>query len=205
MAEGALFHLAEKVLELLRSLTLQEVKLASSVKTEIEKLTNTVTTIQAVILDAEKQSSQDHQIKDWLRKLKDVLHDADDLLDDFSTDVLRQKVMTKKELFIFQWLNLLDLVAPSTAAASTSSPNTSEVPKTGLNTTFQGGLLKDVAESVIKWARDGLERRGIGESMYLNELAEDVITGVTPAEKLAQMYNEKWGKNVYPVFEELRY
>ncbi|XP_030949120.1 disease resistance protein Pik-2-like isoform X2 [Quercus lobata] len=126
MAEGALFHLAEKVLELLRSLTLQEVKLASSVKRVIEKLTNTVSTIQAVILDAEKQSSQDHQIKDWLRKLKDILHDADDLLDDFSTDVLQQKVMTKKELFIFKWLNLLDLVAPSTAAASTSSPNTSE-------------------------------------------------------------------------------
>uniref|UniRef100_A0A7N2N6D1 Uncharacterized protein n=1 Tax=Quercus lobata TaxID=97700 RepID=A0A7N2N6D1_QUELO len=86
----------EKVLELLRSLTLQEVKLASSVKRVIEKLTNTVSTIQAVILDAEKQSSQDHQIKDWLRKLKDILHDADDLLDDFSTDVLQQKVMTKK-------------------------------------------------------------------------------------------------------------
>lgn len=66
-------------------------------------------------------------------------------------------------------------------------------------------MLKDVAESVIKWAKDGLERRGIGESMYLNELVEDVITGVTPAEKLAQMYNEKWGKNVDPVFEELHY
>ncbi|XP_050282986.1 uncharacterized protein LOC126723507 isoform X2 [Quercus robur] len=128
MAEGALFHLAEKVLELLRSLTIQEVKLASSVKTAIEKLTNTVTTIQAVILDAEKQSSQDHQIKDWLRKLKDVLHDADDLLDDFSTDVLQlqQKVMTKKELFIFQWLNLWDFAPPSTAAVSTSSPNISK-------------------------------------------------------------------------------
>ncbi|XP_030962220.1 disease resistance protein PIK6-NP-like [Quercus lobata] len=126
MAEGALFHLAEKVLELLRSLTLQEVKLASSVKAEIEKLTNTVTTIQAVILDAEKQSSEDHQIKDWLKKLKDVLHDADDLLDDFSTDVLRQKVMTKKELFIFQLLNLLDFAPPSTAAVSTSPPNISK-------------------------------------------------------------------------------
>ena len=70
MAEGALLHLAEKVLELLRSLTLQEVKLASSVKTETKKLIKTVSTIQAVILDAEKQSSQDHQIKDWLRKLR---------------------------------------------------------------------------------------------------------------------------------------
>ena len=32
-----------------------------------------------------------------------------------------------------------------------------------------------------------------------------INAGVTPAEKLLQMYNEKWGKNVDPVFEELRY
>jgi len=31
------------------------------------------------------------------------------------------------------------------------------------------------------------------------------IAGVTPAEKLLQMYNEKWGHNVDHVFEELRY
>ncbi|KAM3690602.1 hypothetical protein ACJW31_09G131900 [Castanea mollissima] len=80
-----------------------------------------------------------------------------------------------------------------------------KVPKTGLNTPFQGGLLKDVAESVIKWAKDGLERRSLEESVYLNELAEIVATGVTPAEKLLQMYNEKWGHNVDHVFEELRY
>ncbi|XP_030949108.1 putative disease resistance protein RGA4 [Quercus lobata] len=101
MAEGALFHLAGKVLELLGSFTLPEVKLAFGVQTEIEKLTSTVSTIQAVILDAEKQSSHNHQIKDWLRKLKDVLHDADDLLDDFSTQVLRHKVMRKKKVRIF--------------------------------------------------------------------------------------------------------
>ena len=101
MAEGALFHLAGKVLELLGSFTLPEVKLAFSVQTEIEKLTSTVSTIRAVILDAEKQSSHNHQIKDWLRKLKDVLHDADDLLDDFSTQVLRHKVMIKKKVRIF--------------------------------------------------------------------------------------------------------
>jgi hypothetical protein len=94
MAEGALFHLAGKVLDVLGSFILQELKLASGVKTEIENLTNTVSTIQAVILDAEKKSSHSNQIKDWLRKLKDVLHDADDLLDDFSFEVLRHKVMT---------------------------------------------------------------------------------------------------------------
>ena len=66
MAEGALFQLAGKVLELLGSFTLPEVKRAFGVQTEIEKLTSTVSTIQAVILDAEKQSSHNHQIKDWL-------------------------------------------------------------------------------------------------------------------------------------------
>ncbi|XP_030949116.1 putative disease resistance protein RGA4 [Quercus lobata] len=96
MAEGALFDLAGNVLQLLGSIIVEEVKLASSIETEIENLTDTVTTIRAVLLDAEMQSSHNHQIKDWLSKLKDVLHDADDLLDDFSTQVMRRKVMTKK-------------------------------------------------------------------------------------------------------------
>ncbi|XP_065632517.1 putative disease resistance protein RGA4 isoform X1 [Quercus suber] len=107
MAEGALFYLAGKVLQLLGSIIAEEVKLASSVKTEIEDLTNTVSTIHAVILDAEKQSSQSHQIEDWLKKLKDVLHDADDLLDDFSTEVMRHKVMTKKVCIFSSSSNLI--------------------------------------------------------------------------------------------------
>nr|XP_023929737.1 disease resistance protein RGA2-like [Quercus suber] len=93
MAEGVLFELAGRVLGVLTSLTLQEIQLSLGVKAELENLTNTVSTIQAVILDAEKRSSHNHEIKDWLRKLKDVIHDADDLLDDFSTEVLRHKVM----------------------------------------------------------------------------------------------------------------
>jgi glutamate--cysteine ligase len=32
-----------------------------------------------------------------------------------------------------------------------------------------------------------------------------IIAGMTPAEKLLQMYHEKWAQNVDPVFEELRY
>jgi hypothetical protein len=101
MAEGALFDLAGKVLDVPGSFILQELKLASGVETEIESLRDTVSTIHAVILDAEKKSSHSHQIKDWLRKLKDVLHDADDLLDDFYFEVLRHKVMTKKQVRLF--------------------------------------------------------------------------------------------------------
>ena len=65
-----------------------------------------------MILDAEKQCSHSHQIKNWLRKRKDVLHDADDLLDDFSTEVLRHKVMTKKVCLFSSSSNCLLALSP---------------------------------------------------------------------------------------------
>ncbi|XP_050281575.1 putative disease resistance protein RGA4 [Quercus robur] len=105
MAEGALFVLAGKVLEVLGSLTLQEIKFACGVKHELENLKSTVSTIQAVLLDAEKQGSYNNEVKKWLNKLKDVFLDADDLLYDFSNEALQRKVMTgnkmTKEVRIF--------------------------------------------------------------------------------------------------------
>ena len=43
--------------------------------------------------------------------------------------------------------------------------------------------LRHVAEDVVQLAKDVLERRGFMESGFLNEVAEVVRTGVTPAEK----------------------
>ena len=105
MAEGVLFNLVGNVLKVLGSLALQEIKLARGVKDELDKLKSTVSTIQAVLLDAENQGSHNNEVKDWLNKLRDVFLDADDVLDDFSTEALQQKVMTgskmTKEVRIF--------------------------------------------------------------------------------------------------------
>ncbi|XP_038687484.1 glutamate--cysteine ligase, chloroplastic-like [Tripterygium wilfordii] len=103
------------------------------------------------------------------------------------------------------------------------------VPKTGLKTAFRDGLLRHVAQDVVKLAKDGLERRGFKESGFLNEVAEvvrtgnsfgiynlyhsmwwseirdNVMAGVTPAEKLLELYHGKWCQSVDPVFEELLY
>ncbi|RYR66556.1 hypothetical protein Ahy_A03g012574 isoform C [Arachis hypogaea] len=79
------------------------------------------------------------------------------------------------------------------------------VPITGLKTPFRDGLLKHVAEEVLQLARDGLERRGFKETGFLNEVAEVVRTGITPAEKLLELYHGKWGQSVDHVFEELLY
>ena len=65
--------------------------------------------------------------------------------------------------------------------------------------------LRHVAEDVVQLAKDVLERRGFKESGFLNEVAEVVRTGVTPAEKVLELYNGKWEQFVDPVFEELLY
>ncbi|MBA0789319.1 hypothetical protein Gotri_026478, partial [Gossypium trilobum] len=64
----------------------------------IEDLKNTISTIKAVLLDAEEQSMTSNLVKNWLEKLKDALYDADDLLDDFSTEALRKDLLSGNKL-----------------------------------------------------------------------------------------------------------
>ncbi|XP_074567854.1 glutamate--cysteine ligase A, chloroplastic [Curcuma longa] len=80
-----------------------------------------------------------------------------------------------------------------------------QVPVTGLKTPFRDGTLRHVAEQVLKLAKDGLQRRGYKEVGFLNEVTEIVGTGITPAEKLLDLYHGKWRHSVDPVFQELLY
>ena len=48
---------------------------------QIEKLGGTIRDIQSVLADAERKQSNDKTIERWLKKLKDVLYDADDVID----------------------------------------------------------------------------------------------------------------------------
>nr|XP_023878184.1 putative disease resistance protein RGA3 [Quercus suber] len=105
MAEGVLFNVAEGIVGQLGNLALKEIGLIWGVKDELQKLKNTVTTINAVLQDAEEHQALSNAIKDWVERLKDVFFEADDLLDDFFTEVLRREVMTRnkkaKEVRIF--------------------------------------------------------------------------------------------------------
>ncbi|XP_062151827.1 putative disease resistance protein RGA3 [Alnus glutinosa] len=93
MAESVLFDTAAGIIKSSASLALQEIGLLCGFKDELKKLGKTVSTIQAVLLDAEEQQAHNHAVKDWLGKLKDVMYEADDLLDDYSTELLRRQVM----------------------------------------------------------------------------------------------------------------
>ncbi|XP_062175550.1 disease resistance protein RGA2-like isoform X1 [Alnus glutinosa] len=98
MAEGVLFTVAEGIIGKLGSLAFKEIKLLWGFKDELEKLTNTVSTIQAVLLDADEQQLGSHAVRDWLKKLEDVMYEADNLLDDFSTESLRKEMMTRDKM-----------------------------------------------------------------------------------------------------------
>ncbi|XP_031286098.1 putative disease resistance protein RGA3 [Pistacia vera] len=98
MAEGILFSIARKILEGLGSSTVREGKLAWGVKGEIKKLESTVNTIKLVILDAEEQHSKNREVTDWIQRLKDAFYDANDLLDDFFTQLRRGEVLSRNKL-----------------------------------------------------------------------------------------------------------
>lgn len=98
MAEAVLFNLATAILNLAGSYTFSEIQLVRGARDELDSLKDTVETIRAVLLDAEKQQWHNHQVKLWLGRLKDVLYDAHDLLDDVATEDLRRKVMPSNKM-----------------------------------------------------------------------------------------------------------
>ncbi|XP_031286132.1 putative disease resistance protein RGA3 [Pistacia vera] len=104
MAEGILFSIAGKILEELGSSTVREGKLAWGVKGEIKKLESTVNTIKLVILDAEEQHSKNREVTDWIQRLKDAFYDADDLFDDFFTQLQWREVLSRNKLANKVWI-----------------------------------------------------------------------------------------------------
>ena len=91
MAEAILFGVAQKMIENLGSQIFQEIGLLWGVKDELQSIKSAVSRIQAVLQDAVEQQNHNHQIRDWLEKLKDVVYDADDLLGEFFTESFAAK------------------------------------------------------------------------------------------------------------------
>ena len=80
-----------------------------------------------------------------------------------------------------------------------------KVPVTGLKTPFRDGYVRDLAEEILQLSKNGLERRGYKEVGFLREVDAVISSGVTPAERLLNLYETKWQRSVDPVFQELLY
>ncbi|KAK3405529.1 hypothetical protein EUGRSUZ_K01754 [Eucalyptus grandis] len=95
MAESLLSGIAEGVLVKIASLVLQEAVAIYGVENQISELRETLTAINAVLLDAEEQQAKNHRLQVWLDRLRDVLYDAEDVLDEFGCEALRKQVISR--------------------------------------------------------------------------------------------------------------
>ncbi|KAM6568285.1 hypothetical protein CsatB_016270 [Cannabis sativa] len=99
MAEFILSPIADKIIGGLGSEAVKQISLVWGVNDELEQLTETISTIQAVLLDAEKKQSHNNQVKNWLQRLNTVVLKADDLMDEVNTQALRhQLIMSQNPL-----------------------------------------------------------------------------------------------------------
>ncbi|KAL9381287.1 hypothetical protein Peur_026944 [Populus x canadensis] len=110
MTDVLVSALVSAILGNLNSLVLKEFGVAGGLKTELENLESTLTTIQAVLQDAEEKQWKSEAVKNWLRKLKDVAYDADDVVEEFAVEAQRrqrQRNLTNRVRSFFSPQNLL--------------------------------------------------------------------------------------------------
>ena len=98
MADIILTPIAELIIQTLSSTAVQEIQSLYGAKSELRKLESTLSTIRAVLVDAEKRQIREEQVRDWLEKLEAVLYDADDLVDEVNTEGSCRKLMDGKKI-----------------------------------------------------------------------------------------------------------
>ena len=87
------YSIAASVIDKIGSLAYQEICSAWVVSSDLKKLELTMSTIQVVLLDAEEKQVKNRGLSVWLGQLKDVFHDAMDVLDEFECEALRRQVV----------------------------------------------------------------------------------------------------------------
>ncbi|XP_056161616.1 putative disease resistance protein RGA4 [Syzygium oleosum] len=97
MAEAVLGSIAKKIVDYLVPQAIEQVGQLWFVHRELKALGDTVSTLQAVVYDAEEQYYHNRQIQVWLERLKDAFYDAQDVLEEFSIEAM-QRELSGREL-----------------------------------------------------------------------------------------------------------
>ncbi|KAB2620690.1 disease resistance protein RGA3 [Pyrus ussuriensis x Pyrus communis] len=111
--EAVLTFAAERILSKVLSLAAEELSLAWGFKSELRKLQKSFASIERFLVDvADQPQGRSKSIEEWVKNLKDVAQDAEDVLDEFQYEVDRRKVeiqnhIKKKVLNFFSLSNPL--------------------------------------------------------------------------------------------------
>ncbi len=81
----------------------------------------------------------------------------------------------------------------------------------GLRAVIRGRDLREIALELLRLAHDGLAARnrldaaGDNETGFLSPLQETAETGLTPADRKLELFENEWGGSVDPVFRDFAY
>ncbi|KAL5986134.1 hypothetical protein ACLOJK_028124 [Asimina triloba] len=92
MADAALSASLQVVFQSLASPILKEMGSLAGINKDLKKLSRTLLRVQAVLNDAEERQINEEVVRIWLRDLHVVAYDADDVLDEMATELLRSKM-----------------------------------------------------------------------------------------------------------------
>ncbi|KAL7614518.1 hypothetical protein Lser_V15G05591 [Lactuca serriola] len=95
MADALVSVAADAILKKVASLAANEIALVLGYKAKLHTLEQSLKMIRAKLQDAENEKAQKHGVMEWLKQLKDVVDEADDVLDEVDYDMLRREVKNR--------------------------------------------------------------------------------------------------------------
>ncbi|KAK7285598.1 hypothetical protein RJT34_20374 [Clitoria ternatea] len=93
MAELFLFSIAESLIAKLASRACEEASQVLGLYHHLQDFTQTLSIVKAVLLDAEQKQAQKYELKEWLRQIKRVFSDAENVLDEFECKASQKHVL----------------------------------------------------------------------------------------------------------------
>ncbi|XP_057990365.1 putative disease resistance protein RGA3 [Hevea brasiliensis] len=98
MAGQIPFSILEQVLTKLGSLAFQEIGLVCCARDDLKKLGNSLSTVKAVLVDAEEKQEQSDAVRIWIGRLQDIVYEAEELVDEMATHDLRGMVQGQRKV-----------------------------------------------------------------------------------------------------------
>lgn len=92
MADALVSIVLERLALVIQWQIQRELRLLVGAENDVQKLTNTLRNIRAVLLDAEKRQVKDEAVKIWLEDLKGLAYDMDNVLDEWSSSILKVQI-----------------------------------------------------------------------------------------------------------------
>ncbi|RYR01385.1 hypothetical protein Ahy_B06g080254 isoform D [Arachis hypogaea] len=93
MAESFIFSIAESLTTKIASRAYEEASQVVGVYDVLQDLKSSLSYVKAVLLDAEQKQEQNHELREWLKQIKLIFYDAENLLDQVDCETLRKRVV----------------------------------------------------------------------------------------------------------------